>query len=237
MSRRIVVIAHDSNKEYSFFAPIVEWAWKELSWEVITIDANRIIGQSSGGLEKYSSAIISQCSRLYAAQLFNLNEGDYLLTSDVDMIPLGQFNQFFKYDPDEITSYGRDLTDYHYPICYIGMRVKKWREVMELNGFTICKALERDLAAYKNQWTTDQDIITERLAKFPVKIVPRTCLSNGMAYGRLDRSGWQKPRERVDCHALRPGYSADNWPRIKQALIENFDYPAWIDEYVKNFQK
>lgn len=236
MSRKLVVISHDDNKEYSFFAPIVEWAWKELSWEVITLNACEIKRQANGRLDKFSNAIISQCSRLYAAQLFNLNEGDYLLTSDVDMLPLGHFNHYFKYDPDEITSFGKDLTDYHYPICYIGMRVKKWREIMNITGLTICQALERDLDNYENKWTTDQDIITERLNKYPVKIIQRGSLSNGLAKGRLDRSGWIPQREKIDCHALRPGYTPDNWSKIKQALKESFDFPHSIDMYAKEFK-
>lgn len=237
MSRKFVVVAHDSNKDYSFFAPIVEYAWKELSWEVIIFDANEIIKKSNGLLDKYSPALISQCCRLYAAQLYHLNEGDYIMTSDIDMLPLGHFNHYYQYSPDEITSFGRDLTDYHYPICYIGMKVNKWREVMKLNGLTITQALARDLAQYENKWTTDQDIITERLSGRDVKIIPRGCLSSGLAKGRLDRSGWILQREKIDCHALRPGYTPENWPRIREALTTSFSYPEWIDEYVKNFQR
>lgn len=237
MSRKFIVVSHDNNKDYSFFAPIVEWAWKELSWEVITLDANRIIKDSNGLLNKYSSSLISQCSRLFAAQLFYLNEDDYLLTSDIDMLPLGEFNHYFKYNPDVITSFGRDLTDYHYPICYIGMKVKKWREVMKLNGLTIIAGLERDLSAYENKWTTDQDIITERLANYEVEIIPRGINNIGLANGRLDRSGWITPEKRIDCHALRPGYSPENWNKIKETLEKSFSYPDWIDDYLKNFNQ
>ncbi len=237
MSRKFIVVAHDDNKDYSFFSPIVEWAWSELSWEVINLNAIRVKEEAGGALDKYSNALISQCSRLYAAQLFFLNEDDYLLTSDIDMLPLGQFNQYFKHDVDAITSFGKDLTDYHYPICYIGMKVKKWREVMNLNGLTVVKAIERDLQLYENKWTTDQDIITERLKNHKVDIIPRGTLSNGLAMGRLDRANWVKQPERIDCHALRPGYTPENWVKIKIALKENFDFPDWINDYVKKFRE
>jgi hypothetical protein len=118
------------------------------------------------------------------------------------------------------------------------MNVKKWREVMQIDGLTIPEALGRDLSAYKNRWTTDQDIITDRLRKFPVKIIKRGSLPNGLPIGRLDRSCWKIQNEKIDCHALRPGYTNENWNKIRTALRENFDFDnsgSWIDQYVSDY--
>jgi hypothetical protein len=56
-----------------------------------------------------------------------------------------------------------------------------------------------------------------------------------MAVGRLDRSGWKIQKDKIDCHALRPGYLPENWSRIKEALQLSFDYPEWVDKYVNEY--
>jgi hypothetical protein len=204
MSRKIVIISTDNSPLYAGFEPLVTWCWNQLGWDVICLNANKIKA-SDKRLKDYDSGLISQVSRLYASQLPQVNKADYLMTSDIDMIPLKDFNTYFKYNPNDITSFGRDLTDYHYPICYIGMTAQKWSEVMNLGGCTFNEGLHRDLNLFKNHWTTDQDIITERLKDYEVKVIPRGNGSNAMALGRLDRYNMIQPSEcRIDFHSLRP---------------------------------
>ena len=138
--RKAVVIAHNGNPDYSFYVPIVNWLWRKLGWEVIITDISREIEFKE--LKEYRTETISQCVRLYAANYYPFY--DYILVSDADMIPLSNYwNPDFK----DITSYGRDLTDYHFPMAYIGMNVDNWCKVMELTGRTDLD-MKRDLLAH-----------------------------------------------------------------------------------------
>lgn len=266
--KKAVVIATDENPDYLFYIPIINKYWQVLGWDVIyrtklcltplhkfvydsllyEVDL-KLDNERSPLLfnNLYKTVTIYQSIRLYAANYFS--NYDYLMVSDADMLPL---ISYWNPDYDNITSYGRDLTDYHYPMCYIGMNVGNWRKVMELTGNTMLD-MKRDLDVYpkaksdkfEDYWCTDQDIITERLANFEVTRIDRGVDPNtGYPKGRIDRSAWDKSllqKERIDAHLFRKGWEEQNFQKILKLIIECFNPSSeeitWLMEYRDNFIK
>lgn len=237
-SKGIVIMAANKNPDYHFFIPIVEWMWAKFGWTALVIkDFYVPIG--------IRQETVVQCSRLYVGTLFP--EDTMIMTSDIDMLPL---SDYWNPNPEKITCYGRDLTDYHYPICYIAMTAKKWTEVMQLTG-DINKDMARDFdlhpksrsAEWTEWWQVDQDIITERINKQQVVYLEERGLQpNGYPLGRIDRGCWEQSLQhpkRIDAHLLRPGYTDYNFEKII-ALIQSI-FPnenlAWMREYRDNYIK
>ena len=138
---KFVVISSNDNEDYSHYIPIVTEAWNRFGWKVICLyrgqkeyipyftEPNILIHINE--ISEFRDATIVQVSRLFASCL-NLDGEDYVMTSDVDMLPC---SSYWNPSPNEITVYGYDLTDFtEFPICYIGMKVKSWREVMNLKS-------------------------------------------------------------------------------------------------------
>ncbi|HUM52980.1 MAG TPA: hypothetical protein PK431_14245 [Chitinophagales bacterium] len=243
--RKAVVISCNNNPDYLFYAPIVTWAWNKIGWGTIiylcSVDkknssfiSNKLIEAKVTAIipcdiEKYSTETVSQCIRLYAANNFEWygyksSKSEFLLmTSDVDMLPL---SDYWKPNEKSITAYGRDLSDEHYPMCYLSMNIELWEDVMTLTG-SVKSDLERDLNIYENNWTCDQTIITERLNKRSdvVRIDRGIDKSTGYPIGRCDRSSFLnslKQKERVDAHLFRNGWESDKWDNLIFLLDENF---------------
>ena len=137
--RKHVILSVNSNPDYAFYTPLVCWAWRKLGWTPVVFyegditEAAKFTFQIAGitpimlkPQDGYRSDTITQVSRLYGACVV---ESGYLMTSDIDMIPL---SDYWKFDPANITIWGHDLTGFtHYPICYIGMTT------MPLSGVTL----------------------------------------------------------------------------------------------------
>ena len=247
-----IVISTDDNPQYRFYVPLCVWAWNQFGWDVIILHRGHKELYLPEGLsytlhkipaiDPYQSDTIAQVSRLYAAIVA---EPGYLMTGDVDMIPL---SNYWQPDPDQITVWGHDLTGFgHYPICYIGMETSKWKEVMRLDGLSIVEAITRDLEELPQasgsdpvrKWVTDQDLITSVLKPHKKDMVNRGILPNGYAYGRVDRSAWTLDHpEFIDSHLMRDIYSnPDNLAKTLLLLYkiwpnENFD---WFVKYAQNF--
>lgn len=270
--KKIVVISSTENDEYLFFVPLITWAWNKLGWDVLFLMVTKYGDQrkrelvhdymwklSQGNIvvhgqhvDQYRDETVSQVSRLYVASLYSSLtnvEGDYLMTSDADMLPL---SDYWEADPDEITCWGRDLTDYHYPICYIGMTVEHWKSVMGINGQMI-QEMVRELNSrpkassdkWEEWWQVDQDIITEKLADWPVKRIDRGIAPNShYPLGRIDRGAWELTHfqpERIDAHLLRPGYTTDNFTAIMELIDQRFtltdEEADWMNAYRNKYIK
>lgn len=265
--RKYVVISTNENDNYLFFLPIIVWAWKQFGWNTIVMHSrlhnlkSRLatetvysitdrIGCIMHELDPISTIreeTVVQCSRLYAAHLFNDNS--YLMTGDVDMLPLSNYWDIKKKE-DIISVWGHDLTGYkHYPMCYIGMRVNKWKEVMKLDGIDIYSDMNKDITCYpqsrSNQWNewwqVDQDIAMDKINSVTsdqeIYKHDRGIASNShYPLGRIDRGCWDislQQKERIDAHLLRPGFDRDNFDKI-YSLIQSI-FPTsnihWIKEY------
>lgn len=272
--RKFVVISVNENPEYQFYIPLVMWAWRHFGWEPIIqcvnvdtrvvklwfdvfdklhegITAEMKFHYSMKGMDftvppGYRSDTVAQTARLYAACV--IHNDDYIMTSDADMLPL---SDYWKFDPEKITVWGHDLTGYqHMPICYIGMKSSRWREVMGIVNNDHNAILKRDLDVIPNaksedqvkRWVVDQDLITERInnVQFDKEFVHRGVYSNGYPVGRIDRSAWEiSYGSNIDCHMPRVLNNPGGFSQIAQVLMrvwpsEDFN---WFAKYTEEFFK
>ncbi len=262
---KYVVLSVNENPQYVFYIPLVVWAWNKLGWKVIIFRTDGIdrhghlaycnIRNWSEGVSahrltgsKYRSDTVAQISRLYAAAPYGYKD-DYLMTSDIDMLPL---SDYWKFNPTDISVWGHDLTDYqHMPICYIGMQRSRWAEVMGITTHRYNELIERDLDSMPNassedgvkRWVVDQDLITERInsVQFEKKIIHRGTLPNGYPIGRVDRSAWTLEHSQfIDCHMLRDIYKNPDHLALTMKLLfkiwpeEDF---SWFAEYTLAYGK
>jgi hypothetical protein len=264
--KKCIVLSTNWNPDYLYYLPLTVWAWRKFGWEPIVfygdlprpnVDIDKLaleegiikrLGYPLTG-SPYRSDTITQISRLYGSCVAD----GYLMTGDIDMLPL---SDYWKFDENEITVWGHDLTGYgHYPICYIGMPSTRWVEVMGLTDSDYNRLILRDLDTlpqakdpdFYKYWFSDQDLITKRLneTQFKKNFVTRGQLPNGFARGRVDRGSWSlEHNEFIDCHMLRDMYKLSDTGRGNFAKTmtllhkiwpeENFE---WFRDYTTEFQK
>lgn len=254
--KRYVVLGVNENPKYLYYLPLVLWAWRKIGWEAITfvvgelpkvgiiinmpMDTTHFIKPING----YKSETIAQVSRLYGAR--QTPKDTLVMTSDVDMIPLSNY-----WNPQEnvITTYGRDLTDYHYPMCYIAMNERDWYRVMDYYKTDIDHSVDLDLQQAvpkaKNVWCVDQDIITERLLRYGKEKITHidrgTDKRTGYPLGRVDRSAWRLDHQvYIDAHLphdiLTNEKSFHNVMELLHTVWPMEDW-KWFINYTKEFKK
>jgi hypothetical protein len=271
-----------------FFAPLVMWAWRHFGWEPILfyqrsnssrdekgepnnlayiedlLDRNGIsFPKMVDSIEGYRSDTITQISRLYASEVHGMNGDEYLMTGDIDMLPL---SNYWAPRHDDITVYGHDLTGYgHYPICYIGMTAVKWHAVMKCYDFNINEAgsnnkrqynyfIKRDLDTlpqakdpdFYKYWFSDQDLITQRLNEYgkeKIIFINRGHGTHGFARGRVDRGsgGWVLDQpELIDAHLIQQAHhEQERIQKILDLLVKvwpNEDWTWWL-KYTEEFRR
>jgi hypothetical protein len=251
--KKYIVLSVNDNPKYLFFVPLMVFAWSQFGWwpvifyhgewgKLAKFTFNELDGFAFelDTIPQYKSETITQVSRLYGACVAN----GYLMTSDIDLMPL---SDYWHPNENEITSYGRDLSDRHYPIAYIGMSSDKWREVMNIDGTDYQYHMRRDLRQQENMWTLDQDLITEKLTYRPQKtrIIKRidrgTDKRTGYPLGRVDRSNWRLDHDvLIDAHL--PHDILTNEASFKKVLeLLHVVWPkenwAWFISYYKEFKK
>lgn len=261
--KKYIVLSVNENPDYLFHVPLTVWAWIKFGWEPIIFyqgDKKREMyyfifnhmiynGEHKDAplnpIEGYQSETITQISRLYGSCLVD----GYIMTGDIDMLPL---SDYWKPDMDKLTVWGRDLTDYHYPICYIGAPSVVWSEIMHLSHDDYNGYIKRDLDSLPQaksndktkRWVTDQDLITERInnsSYVPERIDRGTDRRTGYPVGRIDRSNWTLDHKQfIDCHMYH-GIQNDE-SKFKKTLEmlhtvwPQEDFKWWIN-YVKEFKK
>lgn len=220
--KKYIILSVNDNPDYLFHVPLVCWAWRKLDWEPILFFRGEMIdpvaamvfnlagingsnGYQLPKIEGYHSETITQVSRLYGACVAD----GYLMTGDIDMLPL---SDYWKPDFDKLTVYGRDLTDYHYPICYIGAPAPIWTDIMGLVDEDYNSMIKYDLDRLPQasstdkvkRWVSDQDLITERInssSYTPIRIDRGTDKRTGYPVGRVDRSHWTLDHKQyIDAH-------------------------------------
>lgn len=262
--KRYIVLGVNENPKYLYFIPLVVWAWKQFGWEMVIFycpkDAgDRILTPLESlvfsfhrswmiDVKGYKTETIAQLSRLYAGIMLESDGLDLrdsmLMTSDSDMLPL---SDYWKPQDYKITCYGRDLSNEHFPICYICMDSKDWEQVMEPEFYEAEQDMKKDLDKYapnaKNMWTLDQTIITERLNKWSGKILINrgTDKRTGYPLGRVDRSNWRLDHPQlIDAHLPHDILTNDeSFRKVMQLLHlvwpkEDF---KWFLEYHRDFKK
>lgn len=257
--KKYVVLGVNENPKYLYYLPLIVWAWRQFGWEPFVFMISEMNNCSMSIMEKadyklkllttgidgYKSDTVAQVSRLYAGCFFHGTE--YLMTSDVDMLPL---SDYWFANIGMIDCYGRDLTDYHYPICYIGAEAHLWHRVMRIpysgmeeNTFNLL--MKNDLRQQKNMWVLDQDIITERLTCYGKGVIYHTIRGTdkrtGYPTGRVDRSNWRLDHETlIDAHLPHDILTNDeSYNKVCHLLshvwpTEDF---TWYFEYHKQFKK
>lgn len=257
--KKHIVLSVNENPTYLFYVPLVVWAWGELGyWPIIFYNGketkcfdlafNELEGfvDYLDDIEGYQSDTITQVSRLYGSCVAD----GYLMTGDIDMIPL---SDYWKPDINKLTVWGRDLTDYHFPLCYIGAPSEIWNEIMQTNNHNDYNAyIKRDLDSHPNakshdkvkRWVVDQDIATESISVWhgkPVRVDRGTDKRTGYPIGRVDRSNWTLDhRQFIDCHAphdiLTNETSFKKVLELLHAVWPDKDW-KWFISYYKEFKK
>lgn len=277
--KRYIVLSVNDNQDYLYFTPLTCWAWRKFGWEPIVFfnptgaasnDTVKLVFKTAcepmssmvfnnvrktENIEGYRSDTITQISRLYAACLTDiLNGRDYLMTGDIDMLPL---SNYWKPEPEyRPTVWGHDLTGFgHYPICYIGMNAANWAHVM---GFDLPldynRLIKRDLDTlpqakdpdFYKYWFSDQDLITQRLKEYgtdKINFINRGQYSNGYAKGRVDRGSWTLNHEQfIDAHLHHQIHHKGNeWKFVQTMELLHKIWPEedfiWFEDYTKEFKK
>ena len=269
--KKYIVLSVNDNVDYLYFTPLTCWAWRKFGWEPIVFwqsdikekafPVSHLVRELAGdvfyyvnSIEGYRSDTITQISRLYAAAITGLNGRDYLMTGDIDMLPL---SNYWKPEPEfRPTVWGHDLTGFgHYPICYIGMNAANWAHVMQFDlPMDYNRLIKRDLDTlpqakdpdFYKYWFSDQDLITARLKEYgtdKITFINRGHGSHGYARGRVDRGsgGWVLDQtELIDAHLQQQTHhSQEKIDRLMQLLRhvwpgEDF---TWFEEYTKEFKR
>lgn len=263
---RYVVLSVNHNVDYMYFLPLTVWSWEKAGWDVLVYyrgeghsDVERlVITQMVGDENVYYThpvpgirdATISQVSRLYAACLSSIDDNDYLLLGDCDMLALGDH-----WNPDytKVTVYNHDLTGFgEIPMCYVGGTKKLWKQIMNLEGITYNEAIKRDIENYPNAkdqdfykwWGCDQQILTARLKEYgtgKIDFINRGQYSNGFAKGRVDRGSWSLKHEvLIDAHLEQQTWQNDEKIRRLFELLHHA-FPKedflWFASFTKEFKK
>lgn len=172
------VISCTADEKYSYFIPIVTWAWNRLGVGVILFlpESSKRDKKIQLGLNcmnygykenhhyyfdmpKHKEATAAQCVRLYGACL-DLPEDEVLITSDIDMavfkVPEIKGGGF--------SVVGTDLVpEKQLPICYISATVGTWRDYFNLKSKTYQQCLDSLLGKIEcesfrgNYWGKDQE--------------------------------------------------------------------------------
>lgn len=276
--KKYVVVSVNENVDYLYFLPLTCHVWQKFGWSPIVMFQGQVsfpeceenqrspkhklfdllmdqpfeaVMVGLKDIDGYRSDTITQISRLYAGCLM-LQEDDYLMTGDIDMIPL---SDYWQPDITKPTVWGHDLTGFrHFPICYIGATVKQWREFMKLEGTDYQYHIQKDLMElpqakstdFYTYWYTDQDLITERLKSYGterIEFINRGHGKHGFARGRVDKGngGWVLDQpELIDAHLVGQAHHTEEKIRKVMDLLHHVwpkDDWRWFLEYTKEFRK
>jgi hypothetical protein len=265
--KQAVVISANENPFYSFFAPLVTWTWiNRIGFDCIVIMTRNVSPlivdavRWAGGIPVImditwpigSGKMMQNVRTLAAALREGIDENTILMTGDADMFPLNKsYFQLPQNMADLLVVHGNHpatLPVNQYPLCYLSMTVKLWRDIMDLNSVTLNEAMVRMYLSHQTQIRddiyVDQDYFYRQVQsyknkhpEFKVKLEP---WYNVM---RLDFRIWRDynfdPNTSwLDAPALRPGFTKLNWPRFKEGLLRHLfdaDTIAYFDKFRDDF--
>lgn len=264
------VISTTYSDTYLFYLPIATWAWNKLGVDVICfipgLPGNYFTSKYEllyNTLHKQvlkcnlflitcpeeKAATYAQCSRLYACCL-DLPDDKVLITGDVDMAVFNK-QYFDQLNDSQMHVVGSDLVSGpQYPMCYIAMPVKTWRDVMWIqDGETTQHKLDQLLGHLEcdhfrgNYWCKDQEEAWNHIIASCEPIVKHFRAAQGTQFAtrRADRDGWPEviPPDIIDAHLPRPGYTEENFAKILnlfQAMYPKEDF-TWMVEYRNEYVK
>lgn len=254
MNKPVAILSTNNTPDYLFLLPIVAESWRLQGFDVLVnmtefnnaaviaaMPTNVTVQESDMKINSTNHAIYSQCVRLYMP--LALQDEKVFVLSDVDMFIASGFIQE-QYRDGMVNAYGKDLTDYHYPICYIMCRVDIWKKVMGENGMMTDLVYHSHYTGNKQQaWAADQDILTKKIIGYGGKInqVYRgTDPANlNLPNGRWDRYGnFKRPSGQIhDVHLMRDPLShIDKLIEICKTCYPDENW-MWIKQYAEEFKK
>lgn len=276
--KKIIVLSVNENQDYCYFAPLTVWAWRKFGYDPLILyrgnmetdfikmslfDAMPVMCPvpvySLDPIEGIRDATIAQVSRIFASSSWAFKseryENDYIVTGDIDLIPLKDSLKPDFDDNNRVTAWNFDLTGRtEVPICHVGARAHIWWRMMHTYPYdTINEAIKENLQGNVNArsddfykwWGVDQQILTERVKAYPhVTYIDRGPSDiHGYARGRVDRApgGWRFDLpELIDAHMeQQTHHSTAKIGRLFDLLRhvwpnENFD---WFAQYTTEFRK
>jgi len=281
--RDTAVIAVDTHPWYAFYAPLTAMVWSARGWcplvifvgdeEVWDGDPRAQIVRDRccdvpdsriarvDAIDGFRSATWAQVVRLFAAEIESIDSSDYLLTSDADMWPLGDWVGGGRDDNKDLQIYYSNAhrtepgARPHFPMCYLGARVSAWREIVGPSPeFTVVKAAGEarlDGPVHRiggeeiplDVWNLDETVFGEFMLNWPgypsrCQLIERDMTKVGQK--RLDRAGWVELDNLdgyADAHLPRPGSSAENWPRVRRLFDLATGEGEWADDYYEDLKK
>jgi hypothetical protein len=261
--KKYIILSVNRNVDYMYFMPLTIWSWRKAGFEPLctyvgrTDELTDLIFKSADDvtifkeIEGIREATIAQVSRLYVSCRPSLNDDDYLMLGDVDMLALGDH---WINDTSKVTVYNHDLTEFtEIPMCYVGAPVNLWRNIMKLNGsFDWNDCLKRDIENYPNAkdpdfykwWGCDQQILTQRLNEYgkeKITFINRGQYPNGFAKGRVDRGDWHLNHDQfIDAHLMQQVHHKEEKIDTLMQLLR-YNWPdedfAWFEKYTEEFKK
>ena len=250
---KFVVFSSNLVPAYAFMAPITAMVWKARTefTPVCLLTQNRETWDTPMGrvvvdmldrlevrkhyvgiiTEPYRTSVQAQASRQHAAALKSFKDDDYIMTTDVDGIPV---NREWHGDVDwSKPCHIRNANAWQYrwhTTFGFGATVAAWREFM---GYEACgeiapllqKNLDLDLTRDRDsleEWYSDEFLWNSRIKTSHFWKDGCQFIDRNVSQDRIDRGNWPKdfgPLHRyIDAHVLRPTHSDENWERTRPLL-------------------
>ena len=265
-----VVNSTDLNPIYAYFMPIVNRIWSrymeyspvsllygsEELWKSTKINSfllNEIRTTAQIHFVKpvpgYKSSSVMQVSRALVGALPTMQLDDYMIISDVDMIPLSK--SYFKqqdgskklhiFSADAYTDITKGWEPLKFPMCYIGAQSQYWREIFGITTYDISFETAKSLEGRADVWDNDENYIcgwikNSRYYKSEMQLMIRTWPCS-RAFNRLDRESWHFNGQTglIDAHFFRPGW--DHMPKLLELFKTYFkDEVDFVQSYTNRFK-
>lgn len=260
----IAILSATENDLYAYPLPIVVWSWHKIGIKCIVFTPERVgnkielAKQVCGDMatfytfkcEERKEATYCQTSRLFGATVCD-DENEILITGDADLAVFG--NEFDYFKDGEVRVIGADLLSEdmkQFPMCFIGMPVKKWKDIFCLNGDTLQSALDDTVgnlesATFRGDfWGYDQWLAHETIVRSGVNVFKnsRAKMPERFATRRYDRDDQfileRLSPDMIDFHLPRPGYEPQNFEIILKIL--QYHYPnddfTWLRTYNEQYK-
>lgn len=256
------ILSATEHDYYAFPLPFTVWSWNKIGIPcIIFVPANAapklqiakdFISTQNKFIEfsapEHKIPTYSQTSRLFGA-CEDLPEDEVLITGDADLCVFGDY--LLQANLDVIQIFGADLVpENQFPMCFISMPVKYWRQVMGINPRIPPQCYLDSLLGpmesvhfRSDLWALDQDTAYRKITASNLPIIKhnRASYPHKFATRRNDRDGWQSclPENLIDAHLPRVGYAEENFNKIITLLKqvypdENFN---WMIKYHREYVK
>ncbi len=231
-------------QQYCFYIPIAIMAWKRIDYDclvVISIFKKYKIDKANlKAIETIKSLgvklviieieheniamvrLFSMVSRIFSGAIDTINDDDFILTSDSDLVPIRNTSYLFK-NIDHINLFNAFCCDKFeylnksyqmYALSNIGMKKKYWREVMQLDkefkfsavsvlGYISKEFREKfneslELHAGESLWYMDQYLVSIRIGDYEAEHgdILRKFSQRGYRLDRADVSFWETMDEK-----------------------------------------